>query len=229
LLKKVFYLHDITFWLEKGTAVGAARHGEFVPWDSDVDVSIFSRDMMYVSKTKYDFEESDFELYYMNGHYGVRNRETKEHIICILPHKKIKNKNYWIEYIPPLTYFINALELNDYDVPDINYIETTMKHIKLPRKCMELFAKISFRIVKRQTLITLIFKIQSIFHLYKKFFVSPAHHIEKLDTLQLYSVDFNVPSSIDSYLQLLFGDWKIPKHKGQVVTEWDGKALPKRY
>ena len=227
-LKKVFDILQIPFWLEKGTAVGAARHGEFVPWDSDVDLSVFTDDMQRVSKTKQHFKDSDFELYYVNGHYGIRNKETKEHLICLLPHKIIGKTNYWVEYIPPFTYLVNALELHDYDVPDINYIETPLKHFSLPPKVMEFLANITMKF-NRQKLISFVISFQNFFHLYKKKYVSPSSHIESFDTLSLYGIDFNVPKSIDSYLTLLFGDWRVPRHKGKVIVEWNGEKLPMRY
>merc|ERR1740123_1393062 len=37
---KIFRDFNITYWLNFGTLVGAYRHGGFVPWDHDADLSI---------------------------------------------------------------------------------------------------------------------------------------------------------------------------------------------
>lgn len=38
--------HDLAYWVDGGTLLGAVRHGGFIPWDDDVDVAMPSRDFL---------------------------------------------------------------------------------------------------------------------------------------------------------------------------------------
>ena len=172
---------------------------------------------------------TDYEMYYVNGHYGIRNKKTKEHLICLLPHEIHNEKNYWIEFIPPFTYFIYALENQFYFTKDNWYLETPLKKASVPKKILKFLSLFASKLQRRQTLINLILKFQLFFHLYKRMYTSPAHHIEKLEKATLYETPYPVPSNPEEYLTLLFGDWKIPKHKGKIITKWKGIKLPMRY
>jgi lipopolysaccharide cholinephosphotransferase len=43
-IDKLCKTHGISYWIEGGTLLGAMRHGGFIPWDDDVDISMLRPD-----------------------------------------------------------------------------------------------------------------------------------------------------------------------------------------
>ncbi len=98
---KVCRKHDIEYWIDYGTLIGAVRHGGFIPWDDDIDISLMHKD--YARLRKVLIEELPEQFFFQDtttdpkafSHYG-RIRDKKSY--CYYPYfTKLTEQGLWID------------------------------------------------------------------------------------------------------------------------------------
>lgn len=60
--------HNLEYWLDSGTLIGAARHGGFIPWDDDIDVCMMKKDAERLKEIMKD------KIW--DGHIVLQNHDT---------------------------------------------------------------------------------------------------------------------------------------------------------
>ncbi len=83
ILDKIFRKHNLTYWLDFGTLLGARRHKGIIPWDDDTDISMPREDYnKAVEIIKNELNDTDFDTEQVNGRIGVGYKHAKTGIWC---------------------------------------------------------------------------------------------------------------------------------------------------
>ena len=95
--------HDIAYWLEAGTLLGAMRHEGFLPWDDDIDMSMMRSDY-------HRFQEvidSEIKNHNLEKKMKCRRLKHKNNVLYFL---QISYAGFAILDIFPYDYVANPLE-----------------------------------------------------------------------------------------------------------------------
>jgi len=105
ILDRIVKQHNIDYWLDCGSLIGAIREGTYIKWDNDMDISIHFKDAKKVRKLKDEFKKYNISL----GGFVSLGITYKNSSMCIFPLHTVKRngKKYLVQYRYPLYYWIN--------------------------------------------------------------------------------------------------------------------------
>ena len=75
-VRRILDAHGIMHFIHYGTSIGALRHDGFIPWDNDIDIVVWHKDLGEVNKVL--SEELDPEKYY----YHIPGADLHPHVVA---------------------------------------------------------------------------------------------------------------------------------------------------
>lgn len=215
-VKEVFDKHNIKFWLDCGILLGAVREQRFIPWDNDIDLGAWEKDVDKIIAACIELQDRGFII--QLDRCGIGIKKTTSFVPFSVLFYRLTNskaiKRWGGNNVPSkmLQRFVNGLfwmlstphysGINPKDLHGIkNSIILSLVNIGrvFPDFIKKWVAKIELK--KGPRYISII----------------PAYHFINLSTIEFYGMEFKVPSRTEEYLTYRYGkDWRVPKR------DWNG-------
>lgn len=233
---KICKKHNISYWLEFGTLIGAIRHGGFIPWDDDIDVSVLESDMNKLRKVLIEelpdtiaFQDYTVDSNAFFPYSRLRDKKT----YCYHPHFiKLKEQGLWLDIfqysvITNNSYkkFVDKLYRRTFrEIHNYGKVKYKSKSKQIFNKCMGyLLHPIAVGLKKineglgklRRNRLYACYDTSD--HVY------PHDTIFPLRTIMFEGHSFYAPNNIDAHLKEIYGDYmKIPnKDKRRQILDLD--------
>ena len=219
-VKKALDKHNVEFWLDCGVLLGAIREQKFIPWDTDIDLGAWEKDIDKIISACQELQTRGFRITLGRRSLGMEKVNSPVRI-GILFYRLVNGKavKEWGEYkanrffqrflniyfwllLSPHYRGINPRTI----LGSKNFIRLSLVNIGylIPNFIKKWAAKIESK--RGQRYMSII----------------PEHHFINLSTIRFYGLEFRIPSRVKDYLAYRYGkNWRIPR-RNWVGSKEDG-------
>lgn len=235
--------HKINYYIIGGTALGAVRHGGFIPWDIDIDIAMFRKDYeMFKEVCKTSLSEK-----YKYVDWNVDENYYPPHALVVMKNTKLVQKNDFLN--PKLKRYGIFLDIFPLDQAPNDFILQQKQKQLLIKYRTQKERKMGITYEENKCIVRAIKKIVSILYSPIKmskinerqekamkqyndsesqFWCSMASHYSyekqcmpkeyygKPTLIEFEGREYYAPEQIIEYLERIFGDYmKIPSKESQ--------------
>jgi len=224
---KICKHHNITYWLDGGTCLGAVRHGGFIPWDDDLDIAVLRKDYLRLCKILKKelpghliFQDETTDKNYPLKFAKVRDKNSYFEDMEI--GQKIKEKGIFIDIFPiergtrELKSFIDFFygrsfrRLRHYSGGKPEYVISLLMY---PFACFLVWLVRTFNFMIPNNLLIYGYGMPTLnkYQLHKKDFIP-------VKPITFENHTFSAPANPDSYLKKLYANYMQipPKEKRRI-------------
>lgn len=104
-IDKICRRHEISYWIDFGTLLGAVRHKGFIPWDDDLDITILQKDRRKLCRylkeelpdRYYLFDNNNTDFFRYSGIIKVMDRRSFVKERFISDEDLLKGYGLWVD------------------------------------------------------------------------------------------------------------------------------------
>lgn len=249
-IAKICDKHNIRYFLDAGTLIGAVRHKGFIPWDDDIDIGMLREDyvkFLKVAKSElpdYLFlqthdNEPAYNIYqvpckirlndtlFIESAIAENDKMHNGLFVDVLPYDSLPKKKWVYKIQRKISNFILRSFIRLREIPD----KLTFKN-KITHCIYKIVTKI-FPTKRREKLFNFLISLNDPDSEYMGYGVDTVwdqYIYKKEDFFDLIKVEFEgehfyAPKNYDSVLTQLYGDYMtLPKEEDR---EWHAKTIKK--